>query len=144
MKILFFILGLLGVSLAGYMIYVSYSAYVNPKQIYGTWVELNVLETRQDVLVFNKQGVYLNAHLITTNLDYDGKKIKFSTGGGETIYRIAGTHKMPILKRIKPSSPQKMLIRKEDEAQFKQEQSRQKGKSPLSYDDANERSLFSK
>ena len=101
------------------LLYFSYQNYVNPKNVYGTWIELNVLESSQEVLRFSKKGVFRNDHLVTTTFNYDGKKIKFSTGQGETIYKISGTKKTPQLKRIKPSKPAQILIREEDAEKVK-------------------------
>lgn len=95
-------------------------SYTNPKNVYGTWVELNVLESIQEVIVLNEDGVYRNDHLVTTRFDYDGESVKFVTGNGDTVYRVTGTPKLPELKRIEPETPQQILVRKEDQHFFEE------------------------
>jgi len=121
LKNIVFIISALILGLLGTLIFLSYQNYVNPKHIYGTWVEFNVLASRQDILVFGDNGVSRNDHLITTRFKYDGKTITFTTGEGKTVYRIAGTKNIPQLKRMQPKSPPQILIRQEDEKKIESE-----------------------
>ncbi|RQW64897.1 DUF2850 domain-containing protein [Vibrio viridaestus] len=105
------------------LLFFSYRSYVDPKHVYGVWVELNVMESRRDVFRFDELGVYRNDHLITTNFDYNGTKISFETGDGDYLYRISGTKNIPQLKRIEPQSPPQTLVRQEDEEKLEPERS---------------------
>lgn len=125
MKIIILVLGLLISFLAGYGIFSSYNASVDPKNIYGNWVELHVLDSRQVIINFNEQGVYRNSHLISTSFIYNGRIIQFSTGDGETTYRITGTQNTPQLKRVQPETPPQILVREEDEHLFEEQEEKQ-------------------
>ncbi|SHO57002.1 DUF2850 domain-containing protein [Vibrio quintilis] len=111
MKSLLALLGVLLLVLSGFLIYKGYEDYTNPKLVYGNWLEIKVLGDRRDVIRFDKQGVYRNNHLITTKFEYDGKTIRFKTGGSETIYQLSGTENSPQLKRVEPSRPIQTLIK---------------------------------
>lgn len=133
MKIIFLVLGLLTSLLAGYVIFFNYNASIDPKNIYGNWVELHVLDTRQVTIEFSKQGVSKNSHLVSTDFSYNGRRIEFVTGEGETIYRITGTQKTPQLKRIQPEKPPQILVREEDEHLFQEQEEKQVLRSKASF-----------
>ncbi len=125
MKIIFLVLGLFISLSVAYGIFFSYNTSTDPEKIYGNWVELNVLGTRQVIINFDKQGVYRNSHLIATRFSYNGRTVQFKTGNGETVYRITGTHKIPQLKRIKPETPPQTLVLEKDEHLFLEQQEKQ-------------------
>lgn len=115
MKTLLSVVGIGLLILGILLISLSYREYSDPKQIYGNWVELNVMAQVQDIYTFNKQGVYRNSHLITTTFEYDGAHISFHMGDDTVVYLIAGTNDVPQLKRIEPERPPQILIRQDDE-----------------------------
>ncbi|QMV16984.1 DUF2850 domain-containing protein [Vibrio spartinae] len=112
MKSLLAVLGLLLIGCSAVLIYMSYQDYTSPKKVYGAWLETQVMHDRREVITFNKRGVYRNSHLITTKFDFDGKLVQFKSGGQEHIYQISGTAASPQLKRIEPSQPVQVLIKK--------------------------------
>jgi len=103
----------LGVSAlaCGSIIYFSYLSYINPKQVYGSWVELNAPDYRQEILTLNDKGVFRNNRLVSTSFEYDGKNIEIKTGKGRAIYALAGTTSSPQLKRIQPALPVQRFIK---------------------------------
>ncbi|SHE35306.1 DUF2850 domain-containing protein [Vibrio gazogenes] len=112
MKSLLAVLGLLLIGCSAVLIYMSYQDYTSPKKVYGVWLETQVMHDRREVITFNKRGVYRNSHLITTKFDFNGKQVQFKSGGQEHIYQISGTASSPQLKRIEPSQPVQVLIKK--------------------------------
>jgi hypothetical protein len=112
LKIVLSIVGVLLLLSGGFFIYQGYLAYVNPEKIYGTWVEVKVMDDRRDELRFSATGVYLNDHLISTRFRFNGKKVQFRTGARVTVYRLTGTPKLPKMKRIEPAKPLQVLVRK--------------------------------
>lgn len=94
------------------LIYYSYKDYVDPKHVYGDWIEIGAPTYDTDIITLNRTGVYKNNRLVTTNFEFNGKQISIKTGGGETIYAVAGSLKSPQLKRISPETPSQRLIKK--------------------------------
>ncbi len=95
----------------GALIFFGYQSYTNPNQVYGSWIEINAPDYHTEVLTLNEQGVFRNHRLVSTNFEYDGKKIKVETGDGLSVYMISGTEKSPQLKRIEPVSPAQRFIK---------------------------------
>ncbi|RTZ18070.1 DUF2850 domain-containing protein [Vibrio aquaticus] len=93
------------------LLYVSYQDYINPKHVYGRWVEIGAPSYQSDTLELNEKGVYRNNRLVATQFDFDGKRIEIHTGSGTTVYRIAGTFDSPQLQRLHPNSPTQRLIK---------------------------------
>ncbi|USD35428.1 MULTISPECIES: DUF2850 domain-containing protein [Vibrio] len=93
------------------LLFFSYQDYVHPKHVYGRWIEIGTPEYNTEVLTFNERGVYRNDRLVTTNFDFDGKVITVTTGGGISIYQVAGTFKSPQLRRLEPNSPTQRFIK---------------------------------
>ncbi|MGL4828338.1 MAG: DUF2850 domain-containing protein [Vibrio sp.] len=93
------------------LLYLSYQDYVNPKQVFGAWVEIGAPSYQTEVLRFNEQGVFRNDRLISTNYEFNGVEITIRTGSGTFIYELSGTFNSPQLKRIQPSSPTQRFIR---------------------------------
>jgi len=107
-----FALGLIIAALAcGALIFFGYQSYTSPKQVYGSWIEINAPGYRTEVLTLNDQGVFRNHRLISTNFDYDGKNIEIKTGKGRYVYALAGTENSPQLKRTEPASPIQRFIK---------------------------------
>ncbi|MCK6264544.1 DUF2850 domain-containing protein [Vibrio sp. ZSDE26] len=105
------VLTVLGLSFAS-LTYFSYQEYVNPKHVYGSWIEIGTPSYDTDVLVLSAEGVFRNKRLISTMFEFDGKQINLQTGKGEFIYQLAGTPNSPQIKRIHPSGPVKRFIKK--------------------------------
>lgn len=93
------------------LLFFSYKDYVHPKNVYGRWIEIGTPEYNTEILTFNEIGVYRNDRLITTNFDFDGKLVTVTTGGGISIYQIAGTFESPQLRRLEPNSPTQRFIK---------------------------------
>lgn len=111
-KLLFFTtLSVLAIGFSS-LIYFSYSDYVDPKHTYGTWIEVGAPPYSTEILTLNKQGVFRNHRLISTNFEFDGERIFVKTGSGTTIYQIAGTFSSPQLRRIQPNTPAQRFIKK--------------------------------
>lgn len=94
-------LSILGVAFA-MLLYVSYQDYVNPKHVFGSWIEIGAPNYQTEVLRFNEQGVYRNDRLISTNFEFDGAAITIRTGNGIFVYELSGTFNSPQLKRTQP------------------------------------------
>ncbi|MCL9780110.1 DUF2850 domain-containing protein [Vibrio sp. S4M6] len=109
--ILFSVLAVLTVSFST-LVYVSYQDYVDPKHVYGDWIEIGAPSYDTDIITLNETGVYKNSRLVTTEFEFDGSEISIKTGGGETVYIIAGSFDSPQLKRVVPATPSKRLIKK--------------------------------
>ncbi|KJY82908.1 hypothetical protein TW81_11945 [Vibrio galatheae] len=93
------------------LLYFSYQDYVHPKHVYGRWIEVGAPPYRTEVLTLNSRGVYRNDRLIATQFEFDGKRITINTGGGRSIYQVAGTFDSPQLKRLEPNSPTQRFIK---------------------------------
>ncbi len=89
----------------------SYKDYVNPEQVYGSWIEIGTPSYQTEILTFNEQGVFRNSRLVSTNFEYDGKNIEVETGLGRMTYQIAGTRNSPQLKRVEPTIPIQRFIK---------------------------------
>ncbi|EJK2991739.1 DUF2850 domain-containing protein [Vibrio cholerae] len=103
-------LSILGVAFA-MLLYVSYQDYVNPKHVFGSWIEIGAPNYQTEVLRFNEQGVYRNDRLISTNFEFDGTAITIRTGSGIFVYELSGTFNSPQLKRTQPINPVQRFIR---------------------------------
>lgn len=95
------------------MVYLSYQQSVNPKQVFGTWVEIGAPSYQTEVLRFSEQGVHRNERLVSTNFTFNGTNITINTGNGTFVYQLTGTFNAPQLKRVEPSYPTQRFIRKE-------------------------------
>ncbi|NOI80011.1 DUF2850 domain-containing protein [Vibrio tubiashii] len=93
------------------LLYFSYQDYIHPKHVYGRWIEIGAPPYQTEVLTLNSRGVYRNDRLIATHFDFDGKRITVETGGGDSIYQLAGTFKSPQLRRLEPNSPTQRFIK---------------------------------
>ncbi|MFM2587273.1 DUF2850 domain-containing protein [Vibrio sp. TBV020] len=93
------------------LLYVSYQDYIHPKHVYGNWIEVGAPPYQTEVLTLNAQGVYRNNRLVSTQFEFDGKRITVQTGGGTSIYQIAGTFSSPQLRRLQPNSPTQRFIK---------------------------------
>lgn len=94
------------------LIYFSYQDYVNPKHVYGTWVEIGTPAYNTETLTFDANGVFRNHRLISTTFEFDGEKIHLTTGSGSAIYQIAGTFDSPQLRRLEPAIPVQRFVKK--------------------------------
>lgn len=93
------------------LLYFSYQDYVHPKHVYGRWIEVGAPPYQTEVLTLNAQGVFRNDRLIATQFDFDGKRITVSTGGGISVYQVAGTFNSPQLRRLQPNSPTQRFVK---------------------------------
>lgn len=93
------------------LLYFSYQDYVHPKHVYGQWIEIGAPPYQTEILTLNAQGVFRNGRLIATQFEFDGKKITVSTGGGTSIYQLAGTFSSPQLRRLQPNSPTQRFVK---------------------------------
>ena len=105
-----FILSSLAIAF-GALIYFGYQDFTHPKHVYGRWIELGVPSYQTEILVLNSEGVFRNQRLIATKFGFDGKQVTIETGNGSSIYKIAGTHNSPQLKRIVPDYPSQSFIK---------------------------------
>lgn len=94
------------------LIYFSYMNYIDPKHVYGSWVEIGAPSYDTDILLLGESGVYRNSRLVTTEFDFNGKEITIKTGSGRSVYLLTGKRDSPQLKRIEPMIPSKRLIKK--------------------------------
>ncbi len=95
----------------GALIYFGYKSYINPTQVYGSWIELNAPSYDTEIITLNEKGVFRNHYLVSTNFKFNGKRIEIKTGKGRAIYELAGTEKSPQLKRVQPVSPMQRFIK---------------------------------
>lgn len=93
------------------LLYFSYQDYVHPKHVYGQWIEIGAPPYQTEILTLNAQGVFRNGRLIATQFEFDGKRITVSTGGGTSIYQLAGTFSSPQLRRLQPNSPTQRFVK---------------------------------
>lgn len=93
-------------------VYFSYQDHINPKHVYGQWIEVGTANYNQDTLELNASGVFRNQRLIATQFEFDGSKVFISTGAGISIYKITGTYQSPQLRRLQPNSPTQRFIKK--------------------------------
>lgn len=87
------------------LLFVSYKDYTHPKHVYGRWIEIGTPEYNTEILTFNERGVYRNDRLITTNFGFDGKIVTVTTGGGISIYQIAGHIQIPSAPSFRTQQP---------------------------------------
>jgi len=93
-------------------IHQSYQHYIDPKKVYGEWIEIGAPPYQTEYLTFTEDGVYRNHRLIATEFGFDGKIITLNTGLGKTLYQISGSYLSPQIRRIKPLIPEQRFIRK--------------------------------
>lgn len=93
------------------LLYFSYQDYVHPKHVYGRWIEVGAPPYQTEVLTLNAQGVFRNNRLVSTQFEFDGKRITVNTGSGISVYQIAGTFDSPQLRRLTPNSPTQRFIK---------------------------------
>ncbi|SJL84161.1 DUF2850 domain-containing protein [Vibrio palustris] len=91
--------------------YSSYQDYINPKQVYGKWIEIGVPSYDTEVMTLSDRGVYQNNRLISTKFKFDGTLITIKTGEGVTQYERITLHNVPKLKLITPNSTSKMFVK---------------------------------
>lgn len=110
-KILFWaILSSLAAGFAALILF-SYRDFVDPKHVYGSWIEIGTPEYQTEVLTLNEQGVFRNGRMVSTRFKFDGKRIEIKTGRGVSIYQLAGTTSSPQLKRLDPSLPIQRFVK---------------------------------
>ncbi|XAW88472.1 DUF2850 domain-containing protein [Vibrio sp. CDRSL-10 TSBA] len=93
------------------LILVSYRDYVDQSHVYGTWIEIGTPAYQTDVLTLSDQGVFRNGRMVSTQFEFDGKTISVKTGGGISLYQMAGTPNSPQLKRLEPELPAQRFIK---------------------------------
>lgn len=93
------------------LIYFSYQDFVNPKHVYGRWVEIGTPKYNTEVLELGENKVLRNERLIATQFEFDGKKVYITTGEGTSVYRVSGTFHSPQLKRLQPNSPPQRFVK---------------------------------
>ncbi|UUM32986.1 DUF2850 domain-containing protein [Vibrio japonicus] len=93
------------------LIYFSYQDFVNPKHVYGRWIEIGTPQYNTEVLELGENKVLRNERFIATHFEFDGKKIYITTGEGTFVYQIVGTFKSPQLKRLQPNSPPQRFVK---------------------------------
>ena len=93
------------------MVYYSYQDYIDPKHVYGQWLEVGTATYNRDTLELNTNGVFRNQRLVATQFKFDGENIFVATGSGVFIYRITGTHHSPQLNRVQPKSPTQRFVK---------------------------------
>ncbi len=112
---------------------IIHRSQIDQKRVYGSWVEVGAPAYNADVIKINEVGVYKNSHLITTNVDFNGRKLSINTGKGQSVYVL--DRKDPnILKRVEPRLPQQQLVKKGYEGTVEVDVSgymRQKKSQPL-------------
>ncbi|WP_428774686.1 DUF2850 domain-containing protein [Vibrio sp.] len=93
------------------LLYFSYHDYVNPKHVYGNWVEIGAPTYNTEVITLDKSGVFRNSRMVATQFGFDGKMVTIETGQGKSVYKMAGTIDSPQLKRIEPYTPMQRFIK---------------------------------
>lgn len=110
-QILFWLLFVLIILAITILALLSYRNYTHPKHVYGSWFEIGTPSHLTEVLTFNEQGVFRNERLISTQFEFDGQRIKVTTGGGTSTYLLSGTRHSPQLRRVEPLVPHQQFIR---------------------------------
>jgi len=95
----------------GYLSYQSHQDYVDPSNVYGDWIEIGAPPYSTDILTFSKSGVSMNRRLISTQYEFNGKEITFTTGTGTTVYKLAGNVRSPQLRRVWPDLPSQSFVK---------------------------------
>ena len=121
LKSLLATLGVILLFASALLIYKGYQEHTSPTRVYGSWLEMQVVGSSRDVLMFNETGVFRNNHLLTTRFDFDGSIIRFKTGQGEVVYQLRGKAESPRLKRIQPKKPSQVFIKKGYEHTLKEQ-----------------------
>lgn len=93
------------------LLYFSYQDYINPKHVYGRWVEIGTPPYNTEILELSESGVLRNERLIATHFEFDGKNVYVTTGEGTSVYQITGTFDSPQLKRMQPNSPRQRFVK---------------------------------
>ncbi|GMM87781.1 hypothetical protein MTsN2n6_07550 [Vibrio fortis] len=103
--------GLIAAVFASYTAYQTHQKFIDPSNVYGTWIEVGAPPYDTDILSLSEQGVVMNHRLISTNFKFNGKTITINTGSGETVYAISGTFNSPQLKRLVPEIPTQQFVK---------------------------------
>lgn len=111
MKLVMTLIGMILLAISGVMLYQNYQESVDPTQIYGTWIETEVLNDRKETLTLDEHRVLRNNRLVATQFEFDGKEISFHTGEGDFLYRWNGSSSSPQLIRQEPEQPIQTLIK---------------------------------
>lgn len=88
-----------------------YQQSVDPRKVYGVWVEVDAPPYQSDTLELSSSGVVINNRLVSTSFEFDGKQVTIITGEGATVYVVTGPFDSPRLKRIVPVSPIKQFAK---------------------------------
>lgn len=108
----FVLFGCTLITVTAYQLYASYLDYIDPDKVYGEWIEIGAPPYKAEQLSFTPEGVFRNHRLISTQFEFDGKRISVTTGVGPTIYQLSGSHLSPQIRRIKPALPNQRFILK--------------------------------
>ena len=84
---------------------------VDPRKVYGVWVEVDAPPYQSDTLELSSSGVVINNRLVSTSFEFDGKQVIIITGEGAMVYVVTGPFDSPRLKRIVPVSPIKQFAK---------------------------------
>lgn len=93
------------------LILFSYRDFVDPKHVYGSWIEIGTPEYQTEILTLNDQGVFRNGRMVSTQFEFDGKTVEIKTGRGVSVYQLAGTPRSPQLKRLDPRLPIQRFVK---------------------------------
>lgn len=110
-QIAFILLASVSVSAISYLSYVGYQKHIDPSNVHGDWIEIGAPPYSTDTLTFSNSGVSRNRRLISTSYEFDGSKIRFSTGSGMTVYKLSGSTRSPQLRRLYPESPAQSFVK---------------------------------
>lgn len=111
-RLLFALFAIAAMAVVGYFSYQSHQDYVDPSKVYGDWIEIGAPPYQTDILNFSEQGVSRNRRLISTQYEFDGKEITFTTGTGTTVYKLAGNVRSPQIRRVWPDLPAQSFVKK--------------------------------
>lgn len=93
------------------LIYQSYQESIDPKRVYGRWLEVGTSANTRYTIEFNETGVFRNNRLVTTKFEFNGNKIFIATGSGEYIYQLSNVKDIPRLRRLQPNSPTQHFVK---------------------------------
>ncbi|WP_083627177.1 DUF2850 domain-containing protein [Vibrio ponticus] len=120
-KCLFLLLGSAGIGAAVVYSYHAYQDSIDPKHIYGRWIEVGTSSQSRNSIEFNQTGFLRNHRLTSTQFEFNGSEVQVTTGSGNYVYQLAYINEIPRLRRIKPSSPALHFVKQGYEDQIDME-----------------------
>ncbi|GAK87382.1 hypothetical protein JCM19238_4992 [Vibrio ponticus] len=111
LRMMFFAIAIAAFGAIAVLAYFSYQESLDPKHVYGRWLEMGTPGYDRASIQFNDSGVFRNNRMVATKFEFDGSLIHVKTGSGLHIYQLSYSKDAPLLRRIQPNSPTQRFVK---------------------------------